>query len=117
LSALTADELAIVKNAEIIAFHQDSTVGAPAKPYSTGVTTSPPEFYSGKSSKGTHVFVINTGSASASKTITFSQVPGLGAGSWKVHDMWTSQDLGTFTTSYSVTLASHDTAAFLITSA
>jgi len=106
-------------------------------PYSTGTTTNPPEFYAGKSSKGTHVFVINTESSSAAKTITFSQVPGLGAGSWKVifspietrtlvrkpdsflqvHDMWAGTDVGTFATSYTVTLATHDTAAFLITSA
>ncbi|KAF8585907.1 glycoside hydrolase family 27 protein [Ramaria rubella] len=117
LSALSTDQIAIVTNAEILAFHQDSTVGAAAKPYSTGTTSSPPEFYAGNSSKGTHVFVINTSSSSASKTVTFSQVPGLGAGSWKVHDMWASVDLGMFTNSYNVTLAGHDTAALLITSA
>ncbi|KIJ52374.1 glycoside hydrolase family 27 protein [Sphaerobolus stellatus SS14] len=116
LSLLSTTQLAIVTNAELLAFHQDSTVGAAAKPFGTA-TTSPPEFYAGNSTKGTHVFIINTGSASASKTVTFSQVPGLKAGSFKVHDMWASADLGTFSNSYSVTLASHDTAALLITPA
>ncbi|KIJ52351.1 glycoside hydrolase family 27 protein [Sphaerobolus stellatus SS14] len=116
LNLLSSAQLAIVKNSELLAFHQDSTVGAPAMPFGTA-TTSPPEFYAGTSSKGTHVFIINTGSSSASKIVTFSQVPGLKAGSFKVHDMWMGTDVGTFNSSYSVTLASHDTAALLITPA
>ncbi|KAG8923505.1 hypothetical protein FRC02_011096, partial [Tulasnella sp. 418] len=64
LSKLTAAQLAIIKNTELLAFHQDSTYGKPAFPYTTG---SPPEFYSGTSTKGAHVFVINTASSSATK--------------------------------------------------
>jgi len=112
LSKLSSDQVAILKNPELLAFHQDQTVAASATPYTTG---SPPEFYSGKSSKGTHVFVINTGSATANKVITFSAVPGLGTGNFKVHDMWTGKDIGTFSGSYTVSLASHDFAAFLVT--
>ncbi|CAE7204426.1 unnamed protein product [Rhizoctonia solani] len=73
LSKLNATQLAIIKNAELLAFSQDVTVGAPAKPYKTGTTT-PPEYYTGKSAKGTHVFVMNVGSAPASKVVTFSEV-------------------------------------------
>lgn len=116
LSKLSSDQVAIVKNAELLAFHQDSTIGTPAMPYGTA-TTSPPELYAGKSSKGTHVFVINTGNSTASKTVTFSQVPGLGTGKFKVHDMWAGTDVGTFTNSYTVSLAAHDTAAILVTPA
>ncbi|KAG8764894.1 hypothetical protein FRC12_007818 [Ceratobasidium sp. 428] len=114
LSKLNATQLAIIKNAELLAFSQDTTVGAPAKPYKTE-TVSPPEFYTGKSSKGTHVFVMNTGSAAASKVVTFSEVTGLSCTSCKVHDMWTGKDLGTFSGSYTATVDTHDTAALLLT--
>lgn len=116
LTALGAAELAIVKNTELLAFHQDTTYGAPAIPFNS--TTTPPEFYAGQSVKGIHVFVLNTLSSSASKTITFSSVPSLAtATSYVVHDMWASTNIGTFTGSYTFTLASHDTGAFLITPA
>jgi alpha-galactosidase len=73
LSKLNATQLAILKNAELLAFSQDTTVGTPAKPYKTGTTT-PPEYYAGKSVKGTHVFVMNVGSTPASKVVTFAEV-------------------------------------------
>ncbi|KAG9083310.1 hypothetical protein FS749_006136 [Ceratobasidium sp. UAMH 11750] len=113
LSKLAPAVLEIINNAELLAFSQDTTVGAPAKSYKTQ-DTHPPEFYAGKSSKGMHVFLMNTGD-SASKVITFSEVPGLGCTSCKVHDMWTSKDLGTFNGSFTVTVDRHDTAAFLLT--
>ncbi|KAF8689061.1 Alpha galactosidase A, partial [Rhizoctonia solani] len=77
LSKLNATQLAIIKNAELLAFSQDTTVGAPAKPYKSGTTT-PPEYYTGKSAKGTHVFIMNVGSAPASKIVTFSEMRLLG---------------------------------------
>ncbi|KAG9094800.1 hypothetical protein FRC06_010474, partial [Ceratobasidium sp. 370] len=72
LSRLGPTQLAIIKNAELLAFSQDTTVGTPAKPYKTEAAN-PPEFYAGKSSKGMHVFVMNTRNAPASKVITFSE--------------------------------------------
>ncbi|CAE6454595.1 unnamed protein product [Rhizoctonia solani] len=114
LSKLNAAQLAIIKNVELLAFSQDTTIGAPAKPYKTGTTT-PPEYYAGQSAKGTHVFVMNVGSASASKVVTFSEVTGLSCTTCKVHDMWTGKDLGTFTTSYTLTVDVHDTTALLLT--
>ncbi|KAJ7497251.1 glycoside hydrolase [Mycena latifolia] len=121
LSLLNSTQLAIIKNAELLAFHQDLTIGAPAAPFTpfaSAPTTSPPEYYSGKSSKGTHVFIINTSGTAATKTFTFSQVPALGAsGSFSVHDMWTGLDLpGTYaaSASFSVTVQPHDTVAYFI---
>jgi alpha-galactosidase len=106
-----------VQNKELLAFSQDDNVGTPAKPFGSQSTT-PPENYSGTSSKGTHVFILNTENTSSQKTITFGDVPGLSAGiSYKVHDMWTGTDVGTFTDSWSTTLAAHDTGAWLITTA
>lgn len=120
LSKLSADQLAIIKNTELLAFHQDATIGTPAKPFTpsgTTTTTNPPEFYAGASSKGTHVFIVNTGSGTATKTFSFADVPGLSAtSSYVVHDMWAGKDLGTFKGSYSASVAAHDTAALFISS-
>ncbi|KAG8740343.1 hypothetical protein FRC10_004455 [Ceratobasidium sp. 414] len=113
LSKLDSAQLAIIKNAELLAFSQDTTIGTPAKPYKTEAA-SPPEFYAGRSSKGMHVFVMNTEDAEAKKVITFSEVTGLTCTSCKIHDMWTGKDLGTFDGTYTVTLDRHDTAAFLL---
>ncbi|KAF5322342.1 hypothetical protein D9619_001327 [Psilocybe cf. subviscida] len=122
LSKLSSTQLAIIKNAELLAFHQDATIGTPAKPFtafSSMPSTSPPEYYSGASSKGTHVFIINTSSSTATKQFTFSNVPGLGSsGNFKVHDMWTGSDLsGTYAASatFTVSVAAHDTVAYRIT--
>lgn len=123
MSLLTSAELAIIKNKDLLAYHQDATIGTPAAPftpYSGAPTTSPREYYSGKSSKGTHVFIINTSSSTATKQFTFSTIPGLGTGTWKVYDMWTGTNLsGTYpsTGTFSVSVAAHDTAAYLITAA
>lgn len=83
------------------------------------MTASPPEFYAGASSKGVHVFIINTASSTATMSFSFTLVPGLaaGAGSYVVHDMWAGKDLGTFSGSYSTSVAAHDTVAFLVTPA
>ncbi|KAG6866764.1 hypothetical protein C0991_011423 [Blastosporella zonata] len=122
LSLLNSTQLAIIKNTELLAFHQDATIGTPAAPFqatASAPTTSPPEYYSGTSSKGTHVFIINTSSSTAAKIFTLSSVPGLGtSGTWKVHDMWTGTDLsGTYaaTANFSISVSAHDTVAYLLT--
>jgi alpha-galactosidase len=117
LAKLSSDEIKIITNAELLAFHQDGTFSKPAMPYisTTTAATKPPQFYSGKSIRGTHVFVVNTNDTSATFNINFADVPGLYSRKARVHDMWTSKDLGTFLGSYNITLAAHDTAAFLVT--
>ncbi|KAI0085182.1 glycoside hydrolase [Irpex rosettiformis] len=123
LSTLSSDEISIITNVELLAFHQDANIGTPALPFTPSSATSstnPPEFYSGASSKGTHVFVLNTASSTATKSFKFSEVAGLsggGIGSYIVHDMWTGKDLGTFAGSYSTSLAAHDNAALFIKTA
>ena len=93
----------------------------PFNAFSGMASTSPPEYYAGNSTRGTHVFIINTSSSSATKQFAFANVPGLSAsGSFKVHDMWAGTDLsGTYSTSstFSVSVAPHDTVAYLITKA
>ncbi|GLB42416.1 putative melibiase [Lyophyllum shimeji] len=121
LSKLNSTQLDIIKNKELLAFHQDPIIGTAATPFnatSSAPTTSPPEYYSGASSKGLHVFIINTGNATDTKTFTLSNVPGLGtSGTFKVHDMWTGKDFaGTYAASddFSVSVEAHDTAAYLL---
>ena len=117
LAKLSSEEIKIITNAELLAFHQDSTFGKPAMPYvpSTTVATEPPQFYSGNSIRGIHVFVVNTNDTSATFIINFADIPGLHSRKVRVHDMWTSKNLGTFSGSYNITLAAHDTAALLVT--
>ncbi|KAJ7287579.1 glycoside hydrolase superfamily [Mycena rebaudengoi] len=119
LSLLNSTQLAIIKNAELLAFHQDTTIGAPGCTlhylFLVLPTTSPPEYYAGQSVKGTHVFIINLSATAATKTFTFSNVPGLAAStSHTVHDMWTGVDATTSSASFSVTVQPHDTAAYFI---
>ena len=113
---MSSAQLKIIKNAELLAFHQDATVGEPATPFEptkgAGIP-SLPEFYAGKSSKGTHVFILNPHSTT-NKTFHFSSVPGLGAGPFVVHDMWTGKDVGTYKTSYTTKVDAHDTAALFL---
>ncbi|KAH7925521.1 glycoside hydrolase [Leucogyrophana mollusca] len=120
LSKLSAAQLAIITNAELIAFHQDPLVGAPAKPFNTTPTspaTTPPEYYTGESSKGTHVFIINLSDVADTKVFDFANLPGLGDGTYMLCDMWIGAPVagGPFTGSFSVSVAAHDTAAFLVT--
>lgn len=118
LSQLTKDELAIIKNTELLAFSQDDIVGTPATPftpYAGAPSTTPLEYYSGKSSKGIHVFIINSGDVAANKTFNFANVDGLsGTGSYVVHDMWNGTDLGTFSGNYTTSVDAHDTVAFFV---
>jgi alpha-galactosidase len=92
-------------------------VGKPATPFdsSTAIAADPPQFYSGISIKGTHVFVVNTNDISKTFKINFVDVPGLHSKDVHVHDMWTSRDLGIFSGSYDIALAAHDTAALFLT--
>jgi alpha-galactosidase len=118
LSLLNSAQLTIIKNTELLAFHQDRQVGTaavPFTPYDLAPVTTPAEYYSGKSSRGIHVFIINTSDTATSKTFNFANVPHLSGSSYQVHDMWTSKDLGQFSGAYTTSLSAHDTAAFLIT--
>ncbi|KAH8107756.1 glycoside hydrolase superfamily [Cristinia sonorae] len=117
LGTLSKDQVAIITNPELLAFHQDTTIGTPATPFGTK-GTGPPEFFAGQSAKGTHVFIINTSNNTETKSFAFDDVPGLGQeASFVVHDMWSGSDAGTFNESFSVDVAPHDTVAFLITAA
>ena len=102
---------------ELIAFNQDSTVGKPAFPFTSSntISTNPPQFYSGRSAKGIHVFVVNANDDLTTFKLDFVDTPGLTLSSARVHNMWTSAGLGIVLTGFDITLAAHDTAALLVT--
>jgi len=116
LAALSSEEIEIITNTELIAFHQDTIIGKPAFPFtsSNAVSTNPPQFYSGTSAKGIHVFIVNTNDDPTAFRLDFVDIPGLKSSRAMVHHMWTSTDLGAFSTSFDITLAAHDTAALLV---
>ncbi|KAI1310163.1 glycoside hydrolase family 27 protein [Xylaria venustula] len=123
LDTASDDSRAILLNKYLIAFNQDGVYGAPAKPYKWGVNpdytfnaTNPAEFWSGESQQGTLVLMLNTLADSRNLTADFGEVPSLDAdGTYNVLDIWTGENLGSFTSSVVVEVASHDTAGLLFT--
>ncbi|KAI1438226.1 glycoside hydrolase family 27 protein [Xylaria sp. CBS 124048] len=124
LETASADSRTILLNKHLLAFSQDDVHGAPAKPYKWGVNadwtfnaTNPAEFWSGESKEGTLVLMLNTLADSRDMTANFAEVPSLDAyASYEVLDVWSGENLGSFTSNITVEVASHDTAALLFIS-
>lgn len=123
LSAIPSDELAILKNTYLLGFNQDTVYGKPATPYKWGYNPNwtfdknhPAEYWSGRSTKGVLVLIFNSQNATASRTMSFSEVPQLsGKGnSFEVTDIWSGSSLGCVATGIRRSLVSHDTAGFLV---
>jgi alpha-galactosidase len=62
------------------------------------------------------VLLMNHDSNTNALTLNFSDIPGAPCSSCKVRDIWAHQDLGTFSGSWSTSLASHDSAFLMISS-
>jgi alpha-galactosidase len=125
LYAISKPVLDVLSNKELIAFNQDPVYGASAMPYKWGYTRDgsydtvhPAEYWTGTSSSGIHVFMLNTQDRTVKMLAKFSEIPALKSNAsapYLVHDMWTGKDIGTFTGEYGVDVARHDTAALRIT--
>lgn len=120
LQKLSKDNLAILKNKDLLAFSQDNKYGKPATPYKWGVNpnwtfnnTNPAEYWSGQSKNGHLVLMLNTLGGTVKKTASWKEIPGLGGRKYRVKDVWSGKDLGCLN-EYSVDVASHDTAAILV---
>jgi alpha-galactosidase len=119
LEGIKPEILKILSNKDLIAFNQDPVFGKSAKPYKWGLNadftwnqTHPAEYWSGQSSKGTHVFVLNTLDIAQNKTIVFDEVPELDANAeYVVYDSWTGKKQGRFKRKYEAFVERHDTAA------
>lgn len=122
LHGIRPEILAILANEELVAFNQDPVFGASARPYKWGVNpdytwniSHPAEYWYGESTRGHHVFVLNTLDEAGEREIKFDEVPNLDASKrYVVHDMWTGKDIGAFEGSITVDLEPHDTAALRI---
>jgi alpha-galactosidase len=122
LDGIKPEILDILSNKDLIAFNQDSIFGAPAKPYKWGINadltwnqTHPAEFWSGESSKGVHVFALNTLDTTQKKIIDFAEVPGLDAKTkYAVYDSWTGKKQGVFKKKYEAHVKRHDTMAIRV---
>ncbi len=122
LSALSRPNVEILRNPYLLAFHQDIFHGAPAKPYKWGINpdwtfnaTNPAEFWSGQSSNGTLVLMLNTLLTSRKMTADFGEIPGLlETERYEVTDVWTGENLGCVSKGVTVELHSYDTSALLV---
>ena len=66
------------------------------------------------------VFAVNHASSATPVTVSFSAVPGLNyapGASVSLYNIWTQASIGSATTQWSTTLASHDSAFLIINSA
>jgi len=124
LNKASNEAISIMLNKHLLAFNQDNVYGAAAKPYKWGTNpdytfnaSNPAEFWSGESQQGTLVLMLNTLDHSRNMTADFREIPSLEAdGTYNILDAWTGEDLGSFTLKFTVEVASHDTAALVLSS-
>ena len=123
LDKLPADHVLILANKYLLAFSQDEHYGRPATPYKWGVNpdwtfnrSCPAEYWSGASSQGVLVLMLNSLEQNATREAKWAEVPQLEKESYayQVTDVWTGKDLGCVESGISRMLESHDTAAFLV---
>lgn len=126
LDGIDEDILRILSNKEIIEFNQDPNYSESVRPFgfgelplSTENVTHPPSHWVGTSTKGMHLFLLNTWDNETTIRTSFDKVPGLKHGhhdaEYLVHDMWTGEDLGVFKKELAVKVKKHDTAALRLT--
>jgi alpha-galactosidase len=123
LGELSSELVDVLKNRYLLAFNQDAVFGGPAMPYKWGAnadwtwnSTSPAEYWSGGSVNGTLVLAFNPLGFAVQKDIVWSEVPELrnGGRAFRASDIWTGEDLGCVTGGIDRTVASHDTAGFMV---
>jgi alpha-galactosidase len=122
LDKISPEMLNILLNKYLIAFNQDWWVGEPATPYKWGTnpnwtwnSTHPAEYYSGKSSNGTLVLMMNVYDHNQDMIADWGEIPSWKAGaSYNVVDAWTGTTYGCVENGAGVTLLPHDTAVLLV---
>jgi hypothetical protein len=108
LTALDNFDLGLITNAEVIAVNQAGKVATPVS------QSTSQQVWRVANGNGTHtVALFNLGTASATVTANWSD---LGfAGSASVRDLWTHAGVGTFSNSFSASLAAHGSRLFTVT--
>jgi len=75
----------------------------------------PPEYWSGDSSNGTLVLILNPANNTVHKTADFNEVPTvMNGGTYDVFDVWQGKSLGCQKGSYSADVKAHDIMAVLL---
>jgi len=103
LSAITEENLSILKNDEIIAINQDSVIGTSISPFRWGVNPdwtsdplNPAGYWSGQSQNGTVIMLLNTLDESTDMFFNLTESPWIRAGiQYSVRDLWTHTNNGT----------------------
>ncbi|KAI0367725.1 glycoside hydrolase family 27 protein [Pilatotrama ljubarskyi] len=103
LSTISDENLAILKNGEILAISQDPVVGTSVTPFRWGInpdwvsnSTHPAQYWSGESQNGTVFMLINTLDEPADMFFNLTESPWIRAGrQYAVRDLWTHTDNGT----------------------
>lgn len=121
LTALNQEQIKLLQNQYLLAFNQDAVVGSPAAPYKWGInpdwtfdSVTPAMFWSGASSVGVMVALMNPTGETRSMSAVFGEVPQLqGDAGYHTVDVWTGEDLGCVRGNLDRDVASHDTAVFL----
>jgi alpha-galactosidase len=115
ISKMTPDTYAILTNAEAVAVNQDALGVQGQRVYPTN--SSAQEVWAGPQSNGDiAVVLMNKGLAATSITVTWAMLGLNPTAQQSVRDLWAHSTVGTFTGSYSATVASH-AVAFLRLSA
>jgi alpha-galactosidase len=85
----------------------------------TGPTTAPSWEYYYKPLGGgkTAVLLMNHGDSSAELSLSFGDIPGVSCSKCSLRDIWNHKELGSFSSTYSTTVASHDAAFLVVTAA
>ncbi|KAF2171523.1 glycoside hydrolase family 27 protein [Zasmidium cellare ATCC 36951] len=121
LSTISQANINILQNKHLLAFNQDPVYGASAAPYKWGTNpdwtfnaTNPAEYWSGASSKGVMVAMLNTQSIRRTMTAVFDEIPELNANNpYRVINAWTGKNLGCQSGSVKMALEPHDTGVLL----
>lgn len=122
LTTVEQEFVDILLNPHLLAFNQDPVYGSAAAPYQWGTNpdgtfnaTNPAEFWSGESSQGTLVLMLNTLDAARNMTADFSEIPGGHcADGCSATDVWTGEDMGCYADGVTMSVESHDTAVLLL---
>lgn len=76
--------------------------------------TFPAEYWSGASSSGTLVLLVNPDTVTVKKSAVWSEIPQLGGDAYQVTDVWSGSDLGCVKSQLDATISAHDTAAIVV---
>lgn len=122
LTNLSQTNVEILQNRYLLAFNQDPVYGKPAQPYKWGINpdwtfnrTNPAEYWSGGSTNGTIVAMMNTLENTRTMTANFSEIPQLKSGaSYEVVNAWTGESMGCRSSSVDMEVEGHDTAVLMV---